>query len=121
MRARDLIVEARRLLNDGRGVGWAPSVVILTRKALEAGIDLLYGRRSHTCGLVAGSWRDKLVCLPHYFHQGPSPHPLAAKVAWCWSALSDASHHRGLHMTPSAQDLTAWLDTTDEFVTVLQA
>ena len=115
-----LLEEARRLLAAGAGAGWAPSVVILTRKALELGVHQHYARSSRTTGLLQGTWRDKLVCLPHYLREGASPHPLAARVAWCWSALSDASHHRGLEMTPSAKDLTAWLDTVERFVALLE-
>lgn len=120
MKARTLVTEARRLLTAGAGAGWAPSVVILTRKALELGVDHHYGRQPKTTGLVDGTWRDKLVCLPHYLRENGAPHPLAAKVAWCWAALSDASHHRGLEMTPSAKDLTAWLDTVESFVALLE-
>lgn len=120
MKARLLVLEARRLLAGGGGIGWAPSVVILTRKALEHGVDHHYGRHPKTAGLVAGTWRDKLVCLPHYLREDDGPHPLAAKVAWCWAALSDASHHRGLEMTPSAKDLTAWLDTVEDLVVLLE-
>lgn len=107
------------MLEKGGGSGWATSVVILTRKALEAGLDHFYGKALRTQGLLNGSGRDKLVCLPHYLRNVPDGRTLAAKVAWCWTALSDASHHRGLHMSPSVTELTAWLDTTEAFITVI--
>lgn len=115
-----MVDEARKLLAAGAGAGWAPSVVILSRKALEAGLMTFYASRPKTLGLLDGSGHDRLICLPHYLRENDAPHPLAAKVAWCWAALSDASHHRGLEMTPSAKDLTAWLDTVESFVALLE-
>ena len=41
-------------------------------------------------------------------------------MAWTWSALSAASHHRGYELPPQLPDLLNWLDTTEAFLEAVE-
>lgn len=112
--------EARRLIaidDEVTRFAWAPAAVILARQALEGTIDRHYRKFPSTRGIAEASWREKLICLPHYFRRGdPEARQLVERVTWCWVALSNAAHERGLVMLPSASDIAKWLETVEAFV-----
>ena len=116
--------EARRLIAQddvATRFAWAPAAVILARQALEGTIDSHYRKFPSTRGIADATWREKLICLPFYFRpDDPEGKALVERVAWCWVALSNAAHERGLTMTPSASDIAKWLETVDAFVAAVE-
>lgn len=117
--------EARRLIAEddvATRFAWAPAAVILARQALEGAIDRHYHKFPSTRGIADATWKEKLICLPHYFRKGDAEgRALVERVVWCWVALSTAAHERGLAMTPSASDIAKWLETVEHFVAAVDA
>jgi len=121
MSPSELVRMARSLVNDTQAATrfvWAPAVVHLTRQALERAIDAFYGARPATAGLIAAPWHHKLVCLRFYDGHGLDQRR-AEEAAWCWSALSDAAHHRGMAGVPSTVDVLSWLASVEALVQAL--
>lgn len=86
------------------------SAALLARHALEGAVsDWL--RREHRVAPGA-NFTVLLISLQHLF---PDP-VLAQRVAWTWSALSQACHHHGYELPPPLSDLLTWLDTVETFV-----
>jgi hypothetical protein len=86
------------------------SSALLARHALEAELGdwLVYEHQISS----SANFTVQLICLQHL-------HPdkaLARRVAWTWSALSAACHHRGYELPPPLTDLLTWLDTVDAFI-----
>lgn len=114
MNATELIARARQLLHAPEHATrfvWALAATHLARQALESAIHHLWHLR-RVPGLSDANMRNQLVALPFYV----SDRALAGRVAWVWSALSEAGHDRGLEHAPTAADLGAWLTVVEGFI-----
>jgi hypothetical protein len=104
---------ARGLLRraDPRTAGlWPRAAALLGRQALEAGLDAYWAGRGIALGDCAT--RSQLICLRSYLPDAP----LAARVHHAWGALSDACHHHGYELAPTAGELGALLETVGELL-----
>jgi hypothetical protein len=86
---------------------WPRAAALLGRQALEANLAALWAARAP--GVERCSMRAQLACLPRYVDPA-----LAGRVAFTWAALSAACHHHVYELSPTAGELSRWLDTCDE-------
>lgn len=92
------------------GAGWARSVVLLARQALEDAIDEFWTRRAP--GMEHASGRSRLVSLRFYIDD-----PTLARLAeHTWCTLSDATHHHAYDLAPTGVELRSWLDTVADII-----
>ena len=104
----DLLDTAEELLSrpDANAAGiWPLAAAHLCRQALEALLDRHWEARLP--GMERVSMRAQLACLPTYL----APAELAGRVAYTWSALSAACHHRPYELPPTASELRGWTET----------
>lgn len=107
----DLLDAAEELLATPRSkaIGlWSRAAAHLCRQALEASIDAYWASRLP--GTEACSMRAKLTCLRDYLKDDA----LSGRIAYAWSALSDACHHRAYATAPTAAELRSWIETARE-------
>ena len=111
-----LLDVAQNLLQraDPRTAGlWPRAAALLGRQALEAGLDAYWAGRGIALGDCAT--RPQLICLRSYLPDAP----LAARVHHAWGALSDACHHHGYELAPTAQELGTLFDTVGDLLAVV--
>jgi hypothetical protein len=97
------------------GPGWARSVVLLTRQALEDAVTAFWARRAP--GMEQAAGKSRLVAL-RYYVDDPALAPQAHHI---WCTLSEAAHHHGYDLAPTAAELRGWLDATQTIVDRLDA
>ena len=90
--------------------GWARSVALLARQALEEAVEDFWAR--HAPGMRQATGRSRFVALRFYVDDPD----LARHAHHVWATLSDASHHHGYDLAPTAGELRAWLDTVSDLV-----
>jgi hypothetical protein len=115
--AAALLAEARALVERGDRVAaglWPRAAALLGRQALEAGMDELWRRRAPEVAELSA--RAQLTCLPEYLRD----ERLAGEVAFTWSQLSNACHHRGYDTGPTAPELRARFDVLERLVARLE-
>lgn len=109
----DLLDTAKELLSrpDARAKGiWPRAAAHLCRQALEAVVREFWKKRLP--GLETTSMRAQLACLPVYLND-----ELAGRVAYAWSAMSNACHHHVYELAPTTAQLQAWFAITSELAT----
>jgi hypothetical protein len=72
---------------------------VLARQSLETGLAVLWAAREPI--LAQLSARTQLACLPAYLRDPR----LAGEIAYTWVMLSEACHHRGYEIGPTAEEL----------------
>lgn len=103
--AADLLGAAERLIEHrprGLGAVWPRAVAHLARQALEDRLAGFWGRKAP--GTERVSWHAQLTCLPYYMDEH-----LAERVAYAWTALSQACHYRESELLPTASELRDWI------------
>jgi hypothetical protein len=109
--AQSYLHAATAVLDEPGGLGRAArrSAAFLIRGGLESALgDWLDGKSK---GARAANFSVQLQCLQRL-------HPdqqLAARVAWTWAALSQATHHNGYELAPQRRDLERWMETVSAF------
>ena len=101
-----------RLASDD-GPGEEAADIVLA--ASEGGAELqqtLDGRASRAPEVAGLSARSQLTCLSEYLRDDE----LAGEVAFTWSQLSEACHHRGYDVGPTADELRARFDVLERLV-----
>ena len=93
---------------------WPRAAAVLGRQALEAALDTYWTGRGIALGACAT--RPQLICLRSYLPDAP----LAARVHHAWAALSDACHHHGYELAPTAGELGALLETVGELLNAVE-
>lgn len=105
-----MLVEARRLIDRGspalRGV-WPRAAALLARQALEEAVAAYW--RSRTPAMVGVSARVQHICLAAQLGDRDA----ASEVAYVWSALSDACHHRSYELGPTEEELRYLCDRVE--------
>lgn len=113
MNPQDLLVAARRLVEEPSAptaAVWARSAAILTRQALELRLrDALVTDAPRMAG---APFTTQLLVL-RALHPDD---PLATRIAYTWSALSQATHFQGYELPPTAEALRGWIESVEEFV-----
>lgn len=110
MTSRQLLEAADTLLSEPSAAWegrWPRAVALLTRQALERAMEELFAVKSPP--LMRASFRAQLLALRIWL-----PTELAGRVAYAWAALTRATHHHAYELPPTAAELGAWLETTDE-------
>ena len=97
------------------GPGWARCVALLARQALDDAVSAFWDRR--VPGMAGASGRSQLVALRFYVDD-PA---LARHAHQTWATLSDATHHHGYELAPTAGELRAWLEAVSRIVERLGA
>jgi hypothetical protein len=108
--ASELLALARQTIDEaGSSTAhlWPRACALLARQALEASFDELWAARAP--GLASLSARAQLSVLPDYLRD-PG---LAGEAAYAWSWLSEACHHHGYELGPTAGELMAMLETVE--------
>ena len=87
---------------------WPRAVALLARQALEHSLEDLWTKRDVKAGWATE--RSQLLCLPQVLGNDV----LSAETALAWNSLSAACHQHAYDLSPTAAELTSWLDTVDE-------
>ena len=108
----ELLVEARRMVEERRaetkGV-WPRAAAFLTRQAMEEAMRRLWLERAP--GTQATPFTTQLLCLHEYLDP-----EIAERAAFAWGALSEACHHHGYSLPPTANNLLRWMDTVEALI-----
>ena len=108
----DLLRAARALVDEPEaavGGAWPRAAALLTRQALEGSLaDWLAPRTAGGRAPITA----QLITL-RTLHPDPA---LTARVAFTWSALSEACHHHGYELPPTTADLLTWLATVEDWL-----
>jgi len=91
------------------GGAWARAAAFLARQALEQQVRLRLTKRYAVHGRP--SFRAQLLAARAVYDDD-----LAADAAYTWSALSEATHHHGYDLPPTAAELEGWMDTVDRLI-----
>ena len=82
---------------------WQRTTAFLARQALELAVgDALAARAA---GAERASARAQFLCLPWYVST-----PIAQEAAYLWGVLSRACHQHSYELSPTAEELSGWLD-----------
>jgi hypothetical protein len=95
---------------------WPRTAALLARQALEQALDVIWESRSATARLAECTMRSQLTCLPAYLDTAT-----AQQIAYVWAALSAACHYHAYELAPTAAELSGWLDTVEQAVTLMSA
>lgn len=112
----DLLHLARRLIAgpDGPAGVWPRAAALLSRQALEEGLDRLW---ENDCpGAAAAGRRTQMLCLGQVIED----EALAADVRAAWSSLSRACHHHHYELAPTAAELEGWIQQTEHLLAALE-
>ena len=113
VRAEELLSAARRLVDtqasNTTGV-WARAAALLTRQALELTVGEMLDAAAP--GSRATPFHTQFLVL-RALHQRDD---LAARAAYVWVALSQATHHQGYELPPTSEALRGWIAAVEEFV-----
>ncbi len=90
--------------------GWARSVALLARQALEDAVDAFWAR--HAPGMQRATRKSRFVALRFYIDDPD----LARHAHHVWATLSDAAHYHGYDLAPTAGELRTWLHTVSDLV-----
>lgn len=103
-----------RIVLDNAGAmgspGWARGVVLLARQALEEAVSAFWMRRAP--GTERANGKARFVALRFYVDDPDLPR----RAHQTWAALSDATHHHGYELAPTAVELRAWVDTVADVI-----
>lgn len=109
--------EARGLLHDDSPLPGVAELAIATvaRQVLEDETQRL-------CARWDPAWSGQritaqLLCLPRTL----GDRRLAVEVSHCWKQLTHVCHHRPYALTPTHEQLHAWLDTVDRLVSAARS
>lgn len=107
------LLKAARSLVAGQtaadGGAWARAAAFLARQALE--MQVLQALTKHYAIRERPSFRSQLLAARAVL--GPE---LAADAAYTWSALSEATHHHGYDLPPTASELEGWMTVIDRVI-----
>jgi len=94
---------------------WPRAAALLARQALEAAMADLWAAKPQAAEMPSCTMRSQLLCLTAYLSPGP-----ARRAAYLFAALSHACHYHPYELSPTAAELTGWLDQAAQLVTQLQ-
>ena len=89
---------------------WPRAAALLARRALEASVLGLWGRRA--LDLEDCSMGAQLICLRTYLGDAE----LAARANHAWSALNRACHHHNYELAPTAWELEEWFSVVGKLI-----
>jgi hypothetical protein len=81
---------------------WPRAAALLTRQALEDGVDRLW--TGPLANMRFASMKAQMVCLPEYLDD----RVLARDTYGAWCALSNACHVHPFDLAPTAEELQGW-------------
>lgn len=97
-----------------RGPGWARSVVLLSRIALEDAVARFWAGTEP--GMQHASGKARFVALRYYLGDPD----IARRAHHRWTVLSDATHYGGYDLAPTAAELRVWMTDVETFVAGLE-
>jgi hypothetical protein len=93
---------------------WPRAAALVGRQALETALATLWAE--YAPGVERASMRAQLICLSRYVDPA-----LAGRVSFTWAQLSAACHHHAYELSPTAGELTEWLETCEELARTISA
>lgn len=117
MNASDVLDHAREILERPDAIGkglWQRTAAFLARQALELSLADFW--KARVPAMAQCSARAQLLALSHY----TSDEKMGPRVSYTWRALSRACHHRAYELSPTAGQLTRWLESVQWFVETTQ-
>jgi hypothetical protein len=84
---------------------WPRTSALLARQALEQAVRVQWETQPDTAGMASRPMRSQLICLPWYLDRAT-----AGQVAYTWAALSSACHYHPYELSPTAAELTGWVE-----------
>jgi hypothetical protein len=100
-----LLEEARNLLlwegHETAGL-WPRASALLARQALEQAMDEMWRRQAP--GVEACSMKAQLLCASNFLDE-----ELAEQTSYVWWALTRATHHHPYELSPTSDELRAWI------------
>jgi hypothetical protein len=115
MTPADLLATARDLLERPALAsvgGWPRAVALLTRQALGTALEEFWKASPTTAGLCDCARKTQLICLPAYLDAC-----LAREASYIWAALSSACHYHPYDLSPTAAELSGWIDAVATLLT----
>lgn len=112
-RPHDLLSAARRLVDTHASTTtgvWARAAALLARQALEVTVGEMLDAEAP--GVRAAPFRTQFLVL-RALHQSDD---LAARAAYTWVALSQATHHQGYELPPTSEALRGWIAAVEQLV-----
>jgi enoyl-[acyl-carrier-protein] reductase (NADH) len=113
-----LIGETRLLMNDFEIPGNARGAALLARQAVEDAVETYletrYKKRIHP----RPDFWSMLVVLDAETDRMPELNHAAKRVAWTWSALSNACHAHAYPLDPTLDELERWISSIETFVAI---
>lgn len=76
----------------------------------------MWAAKPRAAGLAGCSMRSQILCLTAYLDP-----ETATRAAYLTAAVSYACHYHPYELTPTAVELTGWLDQAAQVVTLMQA
>lgn len=112
MQASERLSAARSIYEDHDELGpaWVRAVCLLTRQALEQEL------RERVEVLVPGAGMGTVTFQLITLRVRGGDLEAAWSVAWTWNALSQACHHRGYELHPSADQVCGWMNSVETFL-----
>jgi hypothetical protein len=95
---------------------WGGTGALLARQALESAVTRYWQDRPETSGMTSCPMRSQLVCLPFYLDRDT-----ARRAAYTWAALSNACHYHTYELSPTAPELTGWIDNVRALITHIES
>jgi hypothetical protein len=118
MTSVDLLAAARDLLERPglSSVGsWPRAVALLTRQALEKGLEEFWATSPETAGLRVCSKKSQLICLPTYLNRS-----ISWQINYVWAALTSACHYHPYELAPTVGELNGWLETIQSLLNAIE-
>ncbi|HJN76220.1 MAG TPA: hypothetical protein QGF58_19990 [Myxococcota bacterium] len=92
------------------GPAWVRAVCLLTRQALEQEL------RERVEVLVPGAGKGTVTLQLITLRVRGDGLGDAWSIAWTWNALSQACHHKGYELHPSAEQVRGWMNSVEAFL-----
>jgi hypothetical protein len=89
---------------------WGRAATLLARQALEQRMSEILKARAP--GSQDARFSAQLLILGEVL----GDRDLAARTAYAWNALSEASHHHGCELPPTSEELLDWIATVRQFI-----
>jgi len=93
---------------------WPRAAALLARQAVEDAMTRVLAVRAPGAERCAN--RPRLLCLREYV-----PDVLAERTAFLWATLSRACHHHPYELSPTADEINAWIAEAKSVVDELVA
>lgn len=111
-----LLGETRLLMMDFEMPGNARGAALLARQASEDAVETYLEKRYQKHIRPRPDFWSMLVVLDVETDRMPELNQAAKRIAWTWSALSNACHAHAYPLDPTLDELERWIESIEAFV-----